>query len=92
MSEGHSAATLFADPAPCCTRGEGCMCGREERVLRAVIAGQYRPLTSEERAWCTREIASVEGCSESDGEGSDADAARMVLNAWVDYCRDKGLL
>lgn len=86
---------LFADPAPCCLGDghDGCVgCPKEERALREIIAGRYRPMTPAEREYCKREIASVEGYSESDAEGSDADVANTVLHAWQDFCRDKGLL
>jgi hypothetical protein len=90
---------LFTGPeAPCCLgqipgESEDCPgCPKEERALRAIIAGQYRPMTGAERDYCKREIAAVEGYSEADAEGSDADVARTVLSAWQDYCRDKGML
>lgn len=89
-----SSKTLFEDFAPCCSGPDaiGCACGFQERALRAVIAGQYRPMTPAEREWCKHEIVSVEGYSDDRAEGSDADVARTVLHAWTDYCRDKGLL
>jgi hypothetical protein len=50
-------------------------------------------MTAEQRDWCLNEIASVEGYSRSDFEGEcDGGLARGVLDAWRDYCRDKGLL
>ena len=70
----------------------GCVCMPEEKALRAIMAGRYRPMTQAERDWCRDEIASVEGYTAAHAEGSDADVARMVLNAWTDYCRDKGML
>jgi len=85
---------LFRDSAPCCQgpEAEGCACAREERALRAIIAGEYRQMTQAERDWCRDEIARVEGYSEKDADGSDVDVAHTVLSAWTDYCRDKGLL
>lgn len=88
---------LFNDDPGCCMGTENgnqqCYgCPREERALHAIMAGRYRAMTQAERDWCKRQIASVEGYSESDAEGSDADVARTVTHAWVDYCRDKGLL
>jgi hypothetical protein len=72
---------------------DGCACGfTEERSLRAVIAGTHRPMTPAERAWCSDQIASVEGHEAPPTDWSDADLAREVLSAWTDYCRDKGLL
>jgi hypothetical protein len=87
---------LFTNPvAPCCL-GNGsdeCQyCPKEERALRSISAGQYRPMTPAERDWCKREIARVEGYSEADAEGTDSNVASTVLRAWQDYCRDKGLL
>lgn len=70
----------------------GCICQPEEKALRAIMAGCYRPMTPAEREWCMREIIAVEGYRSEDAEGTDADVARTVLNAWKDYCLDKGLL
>jgi hypothetical protein len=87
---------LFTNPeAPCCL-GDGtdeCQyCPKEERALRAISAGQYRPMSEAERDYCKRQIAAVEGYSGADAEGADADVARTVISAWRDYCRDKGML
>lgn len=49
-------------------------------------------MTPAEREWCMQEITRVEGFSPSDAEGTDAEVASTVLNAWTTYCRDKGLL
>lgn len=94
MSDLPTSNELFADFAPCCEGPDepGCACGFQERALRAVIAGQYRPMTPDERAWCKQEITSVDGYTEKDAEGDDPEVARTVLRAWSDYCRDKGLL
>lgn len=81
--------------APCCSFDpalpedqQGCACGLTERALRAGAK-----LTAEQRAWCIDEIASVEGHTRDECEGlDDAELGRAVLGAWVDYCRDKGLL
>ncbi len=71
----------------------GCLCAPEERALRHIAAGHTAsPMTPAQREWCRREIASIEGYSESDAEGTDAQVASTVLSAWVDYCRDKGML
>jgi hypothetical protein len=82
-----------APDAPCCKLSRECVCGPSERVLRAVIdTGDIR-LTPEQREWCLSEIASVEGYSRADYEGThDVDIAHGVLDAWTDFCRDKGLL
>ena len=97
MTDAHIPSDeLFTNPeAPCCLgpNHEGCPgCPKEERALRAICSDRYRAMTPAERDYCKRQIASVEGYSEADAEGSDADVARTVINAWRDYCRDKGLL
>lgn len=96
MGDPLASKELFTEPeAPCCLGQDTdeCMyCPKEERALRAIVAGNYRHMTQDERDYCKREIASVEGYSEKDAEGSDADVANTVLHAWLDYCRDKGML
>lgn len=96
MSSQLPSNDLFTNPeGPCClgAGNEGCLgCLKEERALREISAGLYRPMTQAERDFCKREIAAVEGYSESDADGTDADVARTVLHAWTDYCRDKGAL
>lgn len=79
---------------PCSASDEQCICPRDERVLRAYIAQEsIRPMEPIEREWCLQEIDSVEGYDRSDFEGEcDGGLARGVLNAWSDFCRDKGLL
>lgn len=50
-------------------------------------------MTPDQREWCLVEIESVEGFDRKQHEGSaDADLAREVLAAWLEYCRDKGML
>jgi hypothetical protein len=50
-------------------------------------------MTAQQREFCLAEIASVEGHSRADYEtATDADLAAETLSAWVDFCRDKGLL
>lgn len=73
---------------------EGCLCMDAERALRAYMGKHpMPPMTSEQRAYCLEEIGSVEGYERTDYEAcTDEDLARGVLSAWVDYCRDKGLL
>ena len=61
-------------------------------ALRQWIAGNLPPMTVDQREWCLTQVASVEGHSREDYEGkTDAELARGVLSAWMDYCRDKGL-
>lgn len=90
--------------APCCLKPQaddplfpylgGCVCMPAERVLRGWIGGaDVPPMTAEQREWCLVEIEQAEGYRRSDHETeSDADLANTVLSAWVDYCRDKGML
>lgn len=73
----------------------GCICSTQERVLRlyADTTIAMPPLTPEQRDWCLDDIATVEGYARSDYEtATDRDLCRGVLHAWLDYCRDKGLL
>lgn len=71
-----------------------CECGTEERAIRAYAGGApMPPMTVIQREWCLREIDSVEGYDRRDhGKAPDDVLASTVLRAWVDYCRDKGLL
>lgn len=83
--------------APCCTPDypPGCVCPPAEKALRAWSAGQegMPAMTAEQRAYCLGEIGKVEGYSRVEHEDEpDAQLARTTLSAWVDYCRDKGLL
>lgn len=86
-----------APTVPCQCEGhplasEGCICPPDERFLRYVKAG-HGALTDEQRERCLDEIATVEGYERSDYEGdTDAGIAGGVISAWIDYCRDKGLL
>lgn len=65
-----------------------CVCGDDERILRAGV-----PLTADQREWCLNEIASVEGHERQDYEShNDSELGRAVISAWRDYCRDKGLM
>jgi hypothetical protein len=66
-----------------------------ERALRGWMSAKsdMPNMTEDQRNWALDEIASVEGYSRSDYEDADdAMVARGVLDAWTDYCRDKGLL
>lgn len=76
-------------------RGETrCVCGETEKALRAWINNRAAaPMTKEQREWCLEEIDGVEGYERKTYENdSDAELAMGVLNAWTDYCRDKGLM
>lgn len=66
-----------------------CLCGHNERVLRAYSEGRYiSPMTDGQREWCLDE-------SDRAGEGSypreeaigftDQDLAKRVLYAWSNY-------
>ena len=81
----------------CCFAGEesGCVCGPQERVLRAYIDSEpgLQAMTPEQRIWCLLEIDQIEGHDRKDHEAdSDPQLARSVLSAWMDYCRDKGMI
>ena len=74
-----------------------CICPPAERALRAHSAYKRDPelpaMTEVQRAWCLDEIGSVEGYRAADHEtDSDSGLASTTLRAWVDYCRDKGLM
>lgn len=86
--------------APCscgfprhCGSGDG-FCTSTERALRHWAAsGKMPSMTEEQRFYCLSEIGQVEGYRREDYEhNSDRDLARGVLDAWTDYCRDKGLM
>lgn len=90
---------LPAVPVKCVcydSQAQPCVCLPTERVLRwwsqQGNAG-CNLMTAAQREWCLDEIASVEGYKREDYElQPDADVARDVLNAWRDYCRDKGMI
>lgn len=71
-----------------------CVCPEEERALRAFAYGDANmAMTDRQREWCLKEIGAVEGYRQADHENdSDSNLARIVLEAWQDYCRDKGVL
>lgn len=88
------------DPSlvPCTCEGEpnpSCLCaqaGGAEKVLRYVMSVEGK-LSPAQREWCLSEIDGVEGFKRADYDGaSDADVARGTIDAWLDYCRDKGIL
>ena len=72
----------------------GCICPRMERALRAWRAkADMPPMTAEQRECCLEEIGSVEGFDRADHEDEDDDLlACTTIGAWIDYCRDKGLM
>lgn len=70
-----------------------CVCGLTEKALRAWVSGELPAMTPCQRLWCLNEIDSIEGYRRQDYETcTDALLANGVLSAWVDYCRDKGLM
>lgn len=93
MASLEMPGTLPSVPCQCTGSGyvddeTGCICGNTERVLRAGAG-----LTAAQREWCLQEIDRVEGHSRKDHEGeTDAELGQAVLSAWVDYCRDKGMM
>lgn len=87
--------------ATCCLDKEdqaeiGCPCGEQsaERALRGFKRGEFlQAMTREQREFCLRELEQIEGYSRDEhATDSDQDLAGTVLSAWVDYCRDKGLM
>lgn len=96
LTETPAPSAAWPDTA-CCMgtmHSDGCACGPEERALRGWIAGRStQPMTAAQREYCFAEIERVEGYTRAEYEGADdALLARGVLDAWTDYCRDKGLL
>ena len=93
------ATNVFAGIAvPCCSEGDpdspGCICGAAERVLRGYIdeLPHLPSMTPAQREWCLTEIGDVEGFDRKEYEEvGDPVLARVVLDAWTSYCRDKGL-
>lgn len=77
-----------------CYARSGCVCGRDERVLRAYLDEVIVSLmTPQQREWCLSEINCVEGYNRKDYESvTDIELARGVLAAWKTFCEDKGLL
>lgn len=76
-----------------CGMDDSCCCPPTERALRRSISAVDIVFTSEQREWCLREIDRVEGYKREDYAGViTCDLARGVLDAWTDFCRDKGLL
>ena len=87
-------AQNFCGECPCYGIPEECACMEAEAVLRCYIAGYVQTAMSPaQRETCLQEIEQVESFRREDyAEATDRDLARGVLDAWVDYCRDKGLL
>lgn len=87
---------LTRPEASCCAPNYpmGCVCTSAERAIRAWKEGRMtEPMTIEQRAWCLSQIASVEGYNAANySDASDVNLAEGTLDAWLDYCRDKGLL
>lgn len=71
-----------------------CVCSWGERGLRLFMwRMNTAPMTPGQRDWCLDEIAAVEGFDRSDyADRPDHELAGGVFEAWVDFCRDKGLL
>lgn len=69
-----------------------CVCCDVERTVRYFSLSD-KEMTEAQRQECIEEICSVEGYSMADCEGASTQRlARLVLAAWTDYARDKGLL
>lgn len=82
---------IFHQFATCCQLEGPCVCGDEERVLRAYSEGRYiETMTKEQREWCLDEAdhAGEGSYPKKEAEGlSDAMLAKWVLQAWSDYVR-----
>jgi hypothetical protein len=79
-------------PNHCLCDWPECVCRPAEKALRFIKAGNAS-FTQKQREWCFNEIASVTGYwPEEYINASDMDVARAVLEAWLDYSRDTGLL
>lgn len=85
-------------PCMCYGNIDECVCPDGEMALRhyakchIMPVHPMPPMTVEQRDWCLREIDRVEGFESVDYERStDSDLACTVLQAWIEYCRDKGL-
>jgi hypothetical protein len=81
----------FPDEPDCCACPDG------EAVLGAFSRDdcplKLAPMTIDQRAWCIEQIESLEGHKADAQEAiDDSELAAMVLVAWADYARDKGLL
>lgn len=76
----------------CYSDGSNCVCGLSELFLRAVSnTDNGLALSEAQREWCLNEIGRVEGYVRDEWTGvNDGLLANGVLNAWRDYCRDKG--
>lgn len=77
-------------------RIHGCVCGLQERILRAYSNGmQLRPMSDEERAWCVEEAISSSEGSRNESELltiTDKSLAKEVLTSWKEYAQSQGLL
>jgi len=75
----------------------GCVCGLQERVLRAYAAdneamnGPMRPMTDQERWWCIEEAVRASEGSRDESQLltiSDKSLAKEVLASWKEYVDD----
>lgn len=84
----------LVDHCYCYGTTEPCICGMTEKALRGWSGGSIKErMTPEQRDWCLNEIDNTEGYRREDYQTTtDELLANGVLSAWVDYCRDKGLL
>lgn len=80
------------DNVPCCggaPEGQGCVCGKEEKVIRALISGTLNiTMAPYQREWCISEAKwAGEGMySEEELKGmTDKQLAEAVLTAWIAY-------
>lgn len=82
----HSQCICFPD-------AQSCKCQPDERVLHNYSAGTITdPMTAQQRSWCYEQIHRFSEIGYDDEElqsRADQDLARMVLESWVDYVRNK---
>jgi len=81
--------------APCCQGPNStvCICGAEERIIRAYILGEVtEPMTASQRMWCIDEaVYAGEGLygREELSVMPDKELAGCVLTAWIEYANSK---
>ena len=88
--------SVFNITVSCCSGNESlCVCGYNEKVLRAYSEGRCKiPMTTEQREWCLDEAerAGEGSYPRSEGIGmDDAALAERVINAWHDYVQSNCL-
>jgi hypothetical protein len=85
---------VFGVNVPCCQPEMACVCGPEERVLRAYSSGVegLPEMTAKQRKWCIEEAdrAGEGGHPSSEAVSlSDKELAQWTLDAWSDYAQGR---